>query len=282
MMNNSIKIKRLVVLLAALPIVALTGGPAMAGDGCCSSKAGGGGGAAAPSCHASPQAAQPRAEDAFQPPHGGQLTKRLWNFYEVAYGPQETRIYLYDVFRYPVSARGIQGGVVMRVRSSGRDYRFPVRYVSDGSGQDYLAIDVNLTRVDDGDMEVFFDLANLPNRDEPTIRFAQTFAVAGPPSPMGIPGGIQRLGKPQMVVAQETRPNNRATRQPRITVAKATAADTAAIRLQKMCPVMKQPLGDHGAPTKISIDGRALFVCCDGCVDTVKENPGMYLAQAGR
>lgn len=46
---------------------------------------------------------------------------------------------------------------------------------------------------------------------------------------------------------------------------------------QKICPVSKEPLGAMGKPIKVDVDGRTVFVCCAGCVDTVKDNPDEYL-----
>ena len=46
---------------------------------------------------------------------------------------------------------------------------------------------------------------------------------------------------------------------------------------QKICPVTKEPLGSMGKPIKVDVDGRTVFVCCEGCVDAAKENPDEYL-----
>lgn len=247
-------------LIAVAVLTGTTISQANAGGSCCSSESGGTKTADGASCHADQPVAQQRSESPFQAPHGGQLIKTLWNFYEVVYGPQDSRVYLYDIYRSPVSAGGIQGWAIMRVRSTGGEFRYPVRYVPVAGGQDYLAVRVDLTRVHDGDMDVYFDLANLRNRAEPTVRFAQTYAMTRQPPPPAVAPNY--LAQPQVVVTTATR------------------ADDPAIRAQGVCPVMKQPLGSHGAPTKIVVGGRSLFVCCEGCVDKVKQNPGLYLARA--
>ena len=59
-----------------------------------------------------------RYDPPFCAPHGGQLSKTIGNYYEVVYGPQETRVYVYDIFRFAKSARGIQGWAIMRLRST--------------------------------------------------------------------------------------------------------------------------------------------------------------------
>jgi hypothetical protein len=63
-----------------------------------------------------------------------------------------------------------------------------------------------------------------------------------------------------------------------VAVSSATAADRPAVEAQRVCPVMNQPLGEHGTPIKILIDGQPVFVCCKGCVGKVEEAPNLYLS----
>ena len=60
-------------------------------------------------------------------------------------------------------------------------------------------------------------------------------------------------------------------------VAKLPVAEQIEALKQRTCPVTKQLLGSMGKPIRVSVSGRSLFVCCDGCVDSVKENPAKYL-----
>ncbi|HUG67221.1 MAG TPA: hypothetical protein VMM76_05700 [Pirellulaceae bacterium] len=274
---------RNITMLTALVVVASLGGPtaqeARASESCCSSKSrksssAGAGACGGDSCSTDRVSGQRRNDPPFQAPHGGQLTKRIWNTYEVVYGPHETRVYLYDPFRSPVSARGIQGGVVMRVRSNGGEFRYPLQYASVSGGHDYLVSQVDLTRVRDGDMDVYFELANLPNRDEPSVSFSQVFAMSGHAN--WAPGAFARMQPPSntggQVVASMARPA--------VAVADARAADRPAVERQGICPVMKTPLGAHGTPVKVSVNGRSLFVCCRGCIDKVVQNPDLYFQKA--
>lgn len=50
---------------------------------------------------------------------------------------------------------------------------------------------------------------------------------------------------------------------------------------QKVCPVSGEPLGSMGKPMKVTVEGKDIFVCCEGCVDAVKENPDKYLKKDG-
>ena len=42
----------------------------------------------------------------------------------------------------------------------------------------------------------------------------------------------------------------------------------AALR-QRICPVTGEPLGSMGKPIKVTVAGRSLFVCCQGCVNAI-------------
>lgn len=52
----------------------------------------------------------------------------------------------------------------------------------------------------------------------------------------------------------------------------------AAIARQKICPVSGKPLGSMGDPVAVDVNGQRLFVCCEGCVGSVKSNPAKYAA----
>lgn len=51
------------------------------------------------------------------------------------------------------------------------------------------------------------------------------------------------------------------------------------IAKQKICPVTGEPLGSMGAPVKVSVSGRAVFVCCKGCEKPLLRKPDEYLAK---
>ena len=56
-------------------------------------------------------------------------------------------------------------------------------------------------------------------------------------------------------------------------------SDAVLISLQATCPVSGKKLGSMGAPPKVMVDGKPLFVCCAGCSDKVKNSPQQYLAK---
>ena len=54
-------------------------------------------------------------------------------------------------------------------------------------------------------------------------------------------------------------------------------SDALLISLQKTCPVTGEKLGSMGAPPKIMIGDKPLFVCCAGCSTKVKSNSEEYV-----
>ena len=78
------------------------------------------------------------------------------------------------------------------------------------------------------------------------------------------------------------------TAEPDDEVAKAIAelpeAEQAAALAQKWCPVAAMDghdnlLGSMGMPHKVTLDGKDVYLCCDGCVDTAKKDPAATLAK---
>ena len=62
-------------------------------------------------------------------------------------------------------------------------------------------------------------------------------------------------------------------------LAQLTPADRALAEQQEVCPVTGEPLGSMGTPIKVTVEGQEVFVCCEGCVDAVKESPDKYLSK---
>ena len=56
-------------------------------------------------------------------------------------------------------------------------------------------------------------------------------------------------------------------------------ADRQAIAAQKICPVSDEELGSMGDPIKVTVDGKDIYVCCDACVEEVKNDFAKYLAK---
>jgi YHS domain-containing protein len=55
--------------------------------------------------------------------------------------------------------------------------------------------------------------------------------------------------------------------------------DRAAALAQKVCPVSGETLGGMGTPIKVTVKGRDVFLCCEGCREKLEANPDEYLAK---
>jgi hypothetical protein len=64
---------------------------------------------------------------------------------------------------------------------------------------------------------------------------------------------------------------------PKLDFAGLSTSDRELAIAQKICPVTKKPLGSMGSPIKMSVAGRSVFVCCDGCIETLNAKPSRYL-----
>ncbi len=177
-------------------------------------------------------------------PHGGQVTTIGEIRAEVVYAQQETRVYLFDAAQRPISARGLQGRITMQVRDNPQPFLYSLTYVQ-AQREDFLGAPIDVSRIRDGDMRVTIELQGLPGQAATTARFVQAFALSHPLTT--------------------------------VTVGELTAADQVGIQRQGVCPVMQTPLGEHGAPVKLLIDGHPLYVCCKGCISQVQADPQKFL-----
>jgi hypothetical protein len=46
---------------------------------------------------------------------------------------------------------------------------------------------------------------------------------------------------------------------------------------QKVCPVTGAKLGSMGVPARVVVEGKTVFLCCEGCEDELRHNAGKYL-----
>lgn len=60
-------------------------------------------------------------------------------------------------------------------------------------------------------------------------------------------------------------------------IASLPVEDQAAALAQRDCPVTGEPLGSHGTPLKVNVRGQDVFVCCQGCVASLRDNPSRNL-----
>jgi Cu(I)/Ag(I) efflux system membrane fusion protein len=51
---------------------------------------------------------------------------------------------------------------------------------------------------------------------------------------------------------------------------------------QRVCPVTGMPLSSMGVPVKVTVNGRSVFICCEGCRERLLAEPTKYLAKLGK
>jgi Cu(I)/Ag(I) efflux system membrane fusion protein len=64
-----------------------------------------------------------------------------------------------------------------------------------------------------------------------------------------------------------------------VSVATVTPRSDRADARQATCPVTRLALGSMGPAVRVEVEGRTVWVCCDGCVPKVTSSPGRYLAR---
>lgn len=62
-------------------------------------------------------------------------------------------------------------------------------------------------------------------------------------------------------------------------LAKLSDADFQLARRQTICPVAELKLGTMGPPIKVNVEGRSVFICCEGCREKLLNEPAKYLAR---
>jgi hypothetical protein len=107
---------------------------------------------------------------------------------------------------------------------------------------------------------------------EDTVTVEEVEEVEVPPvttAPAPADGAATDTMSPEIIAASE------------ITAAMAELddADRTAALAQKICPVSDEPLGSMGTPLKVDVAGRTVFICCDGCRDSLLKEPEKFLAK---
>ena len=62
-------------------------------------------------------------------------------------------------------------------------------------------------------------------------------------------------------------------------LAKLSSEDAASAEKQHFCPVSDEMLGTMGAPKKVDVNGKQVWICCEGCRDSLLKEPDHYLAK---
>jgi YHS domain-containing protein len=65
-------------------------------------------------------------------------------------------------------------------------------------------------------------------------------------------------------------------------IKKLPEADQAAAIAQKICPISDEHLGSMDTPIKVEANGKSVFLCCAGCEEEFKSDPGKAFAKLGK
>jgi YHS domain-containing protein len=101
------------------------------------------------------------------------------------------------------------------------------------------------------------------------------FGASGAPS-IGAPASSTRSTNedaPHEPMAKSIGPSS----EDRENIAKLPEADRKIADMQRLCPITDNPLGSMGVPYKMVVDGKSLFLCCEGCKGKVDEDPAAAL-----
>ncbi len=60
---------------------------------------------------------------------------------------------------------------------------------------------------------------------------------------------------------------------------KLSEEDRGLVENQRICPVTMMALGSMGSPQKVDVNGKPVFICCEGCRASLLEEPQVYLAK---
>jgi len=139
-------------------------------------------------------------------------------------------------------------------------------------------------------------LDKLPAADR-ILAAAQKFCVVLPKSrlgSMGMPVKLMLDGKPVFLCCEACRskaegdPKGAAAKAEELrdieaALAKLSPADRRLAEAQGMCVVSNEsPLGSMGMPLKVMVDGKPVFICCEGCREEALKDPQATTAKAAK
>jgi len=91
---------------------------------------------------------------------------------------------------------------------------------------------------------------------------------------------MQLAGNPSLIDPTKSQPKQVDAPSPDVVAGlpRLSDADRALAERQRVCPVTQFPLGSMGTPPKVEVNGRTVFLCCDGCREALLAEPEKYLA----
>jgi Cu(I)/Ag(I) efflux system membrane fusion protein len=91
---------------------------------------------------------------------------------------------------------------------------------------------------------------------------------------------MQLVGNPSLIDPTRAEPkvNEGLSEEAIAALAELSEEDRRLAENQRICPVTEMALGSMGRPIKIDVNGMPVFICCEGCRESLLEEPEKYLA----
>ncbi len=95
---------------------------------------------------------------------------------------------------------------------------------------------------------------------------------------------MQLAGNPSLIDPTKAEPkplevDSEEQRKIELALAKLGPEDRELAQQQRICPVADYALGSMGMPKKVDVNGTPVFICCDGCRESLLAEPDVYLAK---
>lgn len=90
---------------------------------------------------------------------------------------------------------------------------------------------------------------------------------------------MQLAGNPSLIdpTRAEPLPDEKMSETILAALSKLPPAERSRAEQQRICPVTMMSLGSMGAPAKVDVNGEMVFICCEGCRESLLEHPKQYL-----
>jgi len=62
-------------------------------------------------------------------------------------------------------------------------------------------------------------------------------------------------------------------------LAKLSPEDRKLAEAQKICPVSDHALGSMDAPVAVEVEGKKIWICCEGCRESLEKDPAKFMAK---
>ncbi|QDV78334.1 hypothetical protein [Botrimarina mediterranea] len=238
--------------------------------------------------------------------HGGQLHAAGAVQLETVVEPGGLRLFAYNAQGQAIDVRNARGVATLQMAGDAKRYRYDLfPEVRQDQSAEALGVAVDLSRIAGQEIDLNFQLAGLVAGERQPTQFTasaqvpmteaqqvaasiaeqkvcpvsgQPLGAMGKPIPVTIGDKTIYVCCEGCIAKVKANPAKYFAAKTQLTVAPATAADAAAIALQKVCPVMDEPLGGMGTPLKVTGLRRDIYLCCKGCLKMLEKDPEKYLA----